>query len=248
MSNHKGSPPGYLEQPKYRFLPDGFPEIHCPPGTPSEIFSDQGTNFRGGERELHEAFKDLSPDLQAQLAGQRSRSLQPACFTTLRRNLGKGDSFCENCLVYYGGAQPVAEEVLRTVFIEVEGILNSKPLGYVSSDVTDLDPVTPNLLLMGKKSLDGSLPQVVYPESEILCKRQWRHSQVLSDHFWSSYIRHYLPSLQVRQKWHTSPADLKENVVVMLVDPSYQELSGLSVGSLKFILVQTGMLGPQKSR
>ncbi|KAJ7997942.1 hypothetical protein DPEC_G00217400 [Dallia pectoralis] len=67
--------------------------------------------------------------------------------------------------------------------------------------------------------LDGSLPQVVYPESEILCKRQWRHSQVLSDHFWSSYIRHYLPSLQVRQKWHTSPADLKENVVVMLVDP-----------------------------
>ncbi|KAJ7983948.1 hypothetical protein DPEC_G00368720 [Dallia pectoralis] len=145
-----------------------------------------------------------------------------------------------------GKAQPVAEEVLRTVFIEVEGILNSKPLGYVSSDVTDLDPVTPNLLLMGR--LDGSLPQVVYPESEILCKRQWRHSQVLSDHFWSSYIRHYLPSLQVRQKWHTSPADLKENVVVMLVDPSYQELSGLSVGSLKFILVQTGMLGPQKSR
>ncbi|KAJ8006653.1 hypothetical protein DPEC_G00109460 [Dallia pectoralis] len=116
-----------------------------------------------------------------------------------------------------GKAQPVAEEVLRTVFIEVEGILNSKPLGYVSSDVTDLDPVTPNLLLMGR--LDGSLPQVVYPESEILCKRQWRHSQVLSDHFWSSYIRHYLPSLQVRQKWHTSPADLKENVVVMLVDP-----------------------------
>ncbi|KAJ7989950.1 hypothetical protein DPEC_G00309790 [Dallia pectoralis] len=25
-------------------------------------------------------------------------------FTTLRRSLGKGDSFCENCLVYYGGS------------------------------------------------------------------------------------------------------------------------------------------------
>lgn len=60
------------------------------------------------------------------------------------------------------GAQPVHEEVL----LEVETILNSKPLGYVSADITDIDPVTPNSLLMGPP--DGSLPQVVYPESEIL--------------------------------------------------------------------------------
>ncbi|KAJ7992610.1 hypothetical protein DPEC_G00280470 [Dallia pectoralis] len=187
-------------------------------GTPSEIFSDQGTNFRGGERELHEAFKDLSPDLQAQLAGQKvSFHFNPPASPHFGGIWEREIRSVKTALYTTVGAQPVAEEVLRTVFIEVEGILNSKPLGYVSSDVTDLDPVTPNLLLMGR--LDGSLPQVVYPESEILCKRQWRHSQVLSDHFWSSYIRHYLPSLQVRQKWHTSPADLKENVVVMLVDP-----------------------------
>ncbi|KAJ8016407.1 hypothetical protein DPEC_G00006900 [Dallia pectoralis] len=187
-------------------------------GTPSEIFSDQGTNFRGGEGELHEAFKDLSPDLQAQLAGQKvSFHFNPPASPHFGGVWEREIRSVKTALYTTVGAQPVAEEVLRTVFIEVEGILNSKPLGYVSSDVTDLDPVTPNLLLMGR--LDGSLPQVVYPESEILCKRQWRHSQVLSDHFWSSYIRHYLPSLQVRQKWHTSPADLKENVVVMLVDP-----------------------------
>ncbi len=52
------------------------------------------------------------------------------------------------------------ENVLQTVLIEVEGILNSKPLGYVSSDVADLDPVTPNMLLMGWR--DASLPQVIY--------------------------------------------------------------------------------------
>ena len=94
--------------------------------------------------------------------------------------------------------QPVPEEGLRTVLIEVEGILNSKPLGYVSSSITDLDPVTPNLLLMEQP--DGSLPQVVYPETELLTRRRWRHSQVLADHFWSSFTRNYLPSLQARQK------------------------------------------------
>lgn len=57
------------------------------------------------------------------------------------------------------GDQSVAEPVYQTVLAEIEGILNSKPLGYVSSDVADVDPMTPNMLLMGR--LDPSLPQVV---------------------------------------------------------------------------------------
>ncbi|KAJ7997224.1 hypothetical protein DPEC_G00226750 [Dallia pectoralis] len=127
-------------------------------GTPSEIFSDQGTNFRGGERELHEAFKDLSPDLQAQLAGQKvSFHFNPPALPHFGGVWEREIRSVKTALYTTVGAQPVAEEVLRTVFIEVEGILNSKPLGYVSSDVTDLDPVTPNLLLMGR--LDGSFPR-----------------------------------------------------------------------------------------
>ncbi len=58
------------------------------------------------------------------------------------------------------GSQSVPEAVLMTVLLEVEAILNSKPLGYVSSDVADADPVTPSSLLMGRP--DGSLPQVIY--------------------------------------------------------------------------------------
>lgn len=77
------------------------------------------------------------------------RSVKPALYATIQ-------------------AQTVPEEVLRTVLIEAEGILNSKPLGYVSTDVTDADPVTPNLLLMGR--LDplapaGSVYRVRAPES-----------------------------------------------------------------------------------
>ncbi|KAJ8389799.1 hypothetical protein AAFF_G00115050 [Aldrovandia affinis] len=45
----------------------------------------------------------------------------------------------------------------------------------------DLNPVTPNLLLMGRP--DGSLPQVVYPETELLSQRRWKHSQILTHHF-----------------------------------------------------------------
>lgn len=94
--------------------------------------------------------------------------------------------------------QSVPETVLRTVLVEVECILNSKPLGYVSSDIADPDPITPSILLMGRA--DASLPQAVYDPSNTLGNRQWRHSQILVDHFWTAFIRHYLPSLQERQK------------------------------------------------
>ncbi|XP_048030832.1 uncharacterized protein LOC125266231 [Megalobrama amblycephala] len=187
-------------------------------GKPAELYSDQGTNFRGGNTELKEAFRQLSGDLQQQMAKQQIsfhfnppaaphfggvwereiRSIKVALYTTL-------------------GSDTVTEEVLRTVLIEIEAILNSKPLGYVSADIADLDPITPNCLLMGRP--DGSLPQVIYPVSELLGRRRWRHSQVLSDRFWTAFIKNYLPELQARTKWQTPSADIQPGMVVMLVDP-----------------------------
>lgn len=111
--------------------------------------------------------------------------------------------------------ESVTDEVLRTVLTEVEEILNAKPLGYVSSDVSDPDPVTPNLLLMGR--LDASLPQDMYRDSELLSNRRWRHS--LADHFWTQYIKYYLPTLQLRQKWLTDNPNLAISTVVMVIDP-----------------------------
>ena len=40
-------------------------------GKPAELYSDQGTNFRGGEKELKEAFTNLGPDLQRQMSPQK---------------------------------------------------------------------------------------------------------------------------------------------------------------------------------
>ncbi|KAJ8395310.1 hypothetical protein AAFF_G00032950 [Aldrovandia affinis] len=115
------------------------------------------------------------------------------------------------------GSQVVSGEVLTTTLIEIEGILNSKPIGYISSDVADPDPVTPNLLLMGR--LDPSLPQAVYHDSELLSRRHWRACQVLSDCFWAQFLHHYLPTLQTRSKWQANTAPLQLGTVVMILDP-----------------------------
>lgn len=188
-------------------------------GKPAELLSDQGTNFKGGERELHEAFQALCPSLREKLsAHQISFKFNPPGAPHFGGIWEREIRSVKAAL--YATIQPhaIQEEVLRTVLIEVEGILNSKPLGYVSSDVADPDPVTPNLLLMGR--LDPSLPEVVYEESELLSRKRWKHSQILADQFWTHFIKHYLPALQTRSKWQTDTPDLQQGSIVMVVDLS----------------------------
>ena len=40
---------------------------------PYELLSDQGTNFKGGERELEKTFSNLQPEIQTQLVGEKIR-------------------------------------------------------------------------------------------------------------------------------------------------------------------------------
>ncbi|XP_057704715.1 uncharacterized protein LOC130923208 [Corythoichthys intestinalis] len=156
-------------------------------GTPFELLCDNGTNFVGGDRELQDAFTAMAPPLKEQLAKQR---------------------------IIFRFNPPAAPHF---VLIEVEGILNAKPLGYLSSDVADPDPITPNMLIMGRR--DSSLPQAVYDSTNLLGTRRWKHSQLLADHFWSTFIRHYLPCLQERQKWRKDGKQLSAGQVVLIVDP-----------------------------
>nr|XP_055027021.1 uncharacterized protein LOC129416681 [Misgurnus anguillicaudatus] len=186
-------------------------------GKPHEILSDHGTNFKGGNTELQNAFNALQPSLKEHLDSQQIHfRLNPPNAPHFGGSWERDVKSIKTALRTSLGSQSVPEEVLTTVLVEIEGILNSRPLGYVSSDVADIDPVTPNSLLMGR--LSSALPQVVYPESEILSRKRWRHSQILIENFWKCFIRYYLPDLQQRQKWQKESENLQTDEVMMIVD------------------------------
>ncbi|KAL4008256.1 hypothetical protein ACER0C_002108 [Sarotherodon galilaeus] len=147
-------------------------------GKPYEILSDCGTNFRGGETELRSSFSALEAPVKEQLAEQKIEFRfnppgSPHFGGTWEREIRSVKTALQVVL----GGNTVTEAVLQTVLVEVEGIINAKPLGYVSSDVADPDPITPNLLLMGRR--DASLPHVIYASSEMLGRRRWRHREVV---------------------------------------------------------------------
>ena len=195
-------------------------------GKPFELLSDCGTNFRAGESELQNAFQAMEPDIKQQLAHtQVNFQFNPPSAPHFGGSWECEIKSVKMALYVALGKQPTTETVLHIVLAEVEGILNSKPLGYVSSDLADPDPVTPNMLLMGRPN--SSLPRAIYASSELFGRRKWRHSQILADNFCTAFIRHYLPNLQTRQKWKSDRENLDSAQVVVIVGPQYLRSSWL---------------------
>ena len=92
------------------------------------------------------------------------------------------------------------EDVLATVLTEVEATPNSRPLFAVSDDPNDLQPLTPNHLLLQRTV--SALPPGTFVKEDMLFRKKWRQTQILADHFWRRWLKEYVPALQERQKWH----------------------------------------------
>lgn len=189
----------------------------------SELLSDCGTHFRAGGAELQNAFQAMANDLKQQLARtQVNFQYNPPSAPHFSGIWEQEMKSIKMALHVALGNQPTTETVLHKILIEVEGILISKPLGYISSVFTDPDPVTSKMLLMGRP--DSSLPQAIYCASELLGRTRWCHSQISADHFWTACFRYYLPNLQTRQKWETDEQKLVSGQVVRLDPPTLPPL------------------------
>jgi transposase InsO family protein len=187
-------------------------------GSPTKLYSDNGTNFHGAERELRESLADLDqtkihdvmtakgiewhfiPPGSPHMGGAWERmvqSVKKALYAVLKEKAPR-------------------DEVLYTLIVEAEHIVNSRPLTFVSSDPDDPEAITPNHFLIGRSSNNQS-PGVL-DEADLCLRRQWRISQRLTDHFWKRWIREYVPTLIKRAKWHGKATTIKVGEVVLLAD------------------------------
>ena len=81
----------------------------------------------------------------------------------------------------------------------MEWLVNSRPLTEVSSDVDDLEALTPNHFIIGRGTLN--LPPGVFIDKEMSSHKRWREAQVVPTHIWNRWLREYLPRLVTRKKW-----------------------------------------------
>lgn len=101
---------------------------------------------------------------------------------------------------------------------EVESIINNRPITSTSEDPNDLEPLTPNHLLLLKTQ--PSLPPGVFNKEDQYVRKCWRQVQYLTDLFWSRWTHEYLPILQERSKWSRLKRNFETGDVVLVVDSS----------------------------
>ncbi|XP_064082740.1 uncharacterized protein LOC135198761 [Macrobrachium nipponense] len=203
-------------------------------GHPKVIRCDNGTNFHGAERELKAALDEMeerkiekylshhhiewkfNPPAASHMGGCWERQIR-----TVRKVL--------SALVKEFGER-LNDESLRTLLCEVESIVNSRPLTTVSDSVDDLEPLTPNHLLIPKSYVIP--PPGLFQKDDVYMRRRWRCVQYLTNLFWSRFRKEYLSTLQTRQKWNEPRRNLIVGDVVLVksdIEPRNQWPMGRAI-------------------
>ncbi|XP_058839467.1 uncharacterized protein LOC131694941 [Topomyia yanbarensis] len=188
-------------------------------GTPLELFSDRGTNFVGANRELTEAIRSLDQEkLMQELETPDTKwTFLPPSSPHMGGSWERLVQSVKKVLNNMKLPRWPTDEVLRNSLMEVENILNSRPLTYVPIADVEHEAITPNHFLLGSSS--GSKPLLPYDESLATLSNSWKTSQTHANLFWKRWLREYLPSINRRTKWHYPAKPIQIGDVVVIVDP-----------------------------
>ena len=187
-------------------------------GKPTVIYSDNGTNFVGANRELRECINNWNQDTIGSVMSQDGIQwvFNPPAAPHMGGVWERLVRSCKKALDVVLQNQVLTDEVLLTAFAEVEWLVNSRPLTEVSSDVDDLEALTPNHFIIGRGTVN--LPPGVFVDREISSHKRWRQAQVVATHIWNRWLREYLPCLITRKKWLQPTANVKIGDLVLVVD------------------------------
>ncbi|CAL8088051.1 unnamed protein product [Calicophoron daubneyi] len=185
-------------------------------GLPSDIYSDNGSNFVGASKVLSDWVTTLDKNRLNDKMLERGvhwhfnppyASHRGGVWERIIRSVRKLLSAVCN-------EQLLDDEALASALIEIERILNNRPLTPVSNEDSNTCALTPNHLLLMRESA-GLNP------SETLTERyssRWKQIQHIAKTFWKRWTKEYLPLLQVRQKWARPKRNFVEGDVVLVAN------------------------------
>ena len=98
--------------------------------------------------------------------------------TKRSRKINQAKAITRDCLF--------KEETLLTYLTEVEAVLNNRPLTSIS-DVTDLEPLTPNHFLIGRGNPNFRFN--TSNEADINIRKQLKSLQATTSMFWKQWVQ-----------------------------------------------------------
>uniref|UniRef100_A0A182PWL5 Integrase zinc-binding domain-containing protein n=1 Tax=Anopheles epiroticus TaxID=199890 RepID=A0A182PWL5_9DIPT len=110
----------------------------------------------------------------------------------------------------------LTDEILLTVIVEAEDVVNSRPLTTVTQEDGVEVTLTPNLFLRGYSSSDSRSQPTTDTKGAL--KDHYLRTQQLTNEFWIRWIKEYVPGINLRTKWHGETRQLRTGDLVYIVD------------------------------
>ncbi|XP_062556793.1 uncharacterized protein LOC134221620 [Armigeres subalbatus] len=189
-------------------------------GCPEKLISDNATNFRGADSELHELFKLFQSQQYKNKIHHfcTAREIQWSFIPPRSPNFGgvweAGVKAAKSHLKIVLCEASLNYEEMTTVLVQVEAILNSRPMTQVSNDANDFNALTPGHFLVGRELT--AVPEPSYDNVRVSSLSRWQHLQKLKQDFWSRWSTEYLSELQPRSKWYKNKLTIRPDMLVVL--------------------------------
>ena len=184
-----------------------------------QFLRDNGTNYRGAERELRKSLNKISKDVATRDIMLKNDTKWIFNTPAASHHGGVWErqirSIRKVLLAVAGGEMfTMDDEQLSTFLCIVESIINSRPITKNPDDASEPEALTPNHLLLLR---EGPAPLGKF-EGHDLYGRKWRQVQWLASVFWKRWIKEYLPNQQIRNKNAHLQENLQVDDLVLLMD------------------------------
>nr|CAH7746010.1 unnamed protein product [Callosobruchus chinensis] len=189
-------------------------------GKPSQIFSDNGTNFVASNSELRELGGFICKNKDELEKSVHNEGIDWRFIPPRSPHFGglweAGVKSIKHHLRRVLKDNHFTFEQFYTILVQVEAILNSRPISPLSESVEDLNPLTPSHFLVGR-------PLMAVPDADVSTVpvnrlSLYQHIQQLVQHIWSRWSKEYVSELQVRTKWKVNQHSLQKGVLVLIKD------------------------------
>lgn len=187
-------------------------------GKPSQVYSDNGTNFVGAKNELYKLYESLRANSQDISNGLAEQNITWSMIPPQSPHFGglweAGVKTVKYHLKRVMGNALLTYESFNTLLTEIEAVINSRPLSPLSVDPNDLEALSPSHFLIGRRLVSSLDPDYTRVRQNRLS--DFQHCQALQQHFWQRWAKEYISELQVRQKWQHRKDNPKSGTLVVI--------------------------------
>ncbi|GFW03549.1 integrase catalytic domain-containing protein [Trichonephila clavipes] len=178
-------------------------------GHPSEIHSDNGTNFIGANNYLKQLY--MLVKVHSIQKYSTDRNIRWKFIPPYAPNFGglweSSIKLAKRHLIKTCKGHLLSFEELSTLLCQIEACINSRPLVPLSSDPADIRALTPGHFLIAEPLLEIPESKSITNTSLSLSFR-WKSLLKLRQHFWDRWHKEVLHHYQSRPKWKASQSEV----------------------------------------